>query len=348
METQGHGIDLEYKIKEMQDTIKHLSDQQTTVAETMRFDQRPQPINFWEQNWMEHKLTVRQFHQLEQRSIDETWSANSPRHDPTELQRTPRHIPDSSILQRPVKRSGPSQKLNSLKVSQGAVKPGSNTRTRRKKEQRHRQAAKAKSEGIIGPKKSRARRSKWAKERSILQETVIHGGTDMLPQKIDGSAKRRGTRDSSSRSTDVSTESDTAWGLSDQRSGQVVSNVDYPPAHDRVEAFLLEISQDLARREEMMKRPAKDKGKEIIRGFFGQGFIDNVKTICEKKAAQGNADIRSRACELTIVNVKKKTDVCRTCHFDFTKLEYVSEKNKKGKRPVAADFKDFDDTSKPD
>ena len=346
MDTQDHGGTLEYKINQIQDIIKRLSDQQTAAAETMRVDKPSQPTEFWEQNWMEHNLTLKQFHQLEQRSKDETWSANSPKHDPTELQRIPRHIPDSPILQLPVKRSGPSQKLNSFKVSQGVVKPGSNARTKRKKEQRHRHAAKARSEGIIGPNKSRFVRSKWAKERSVLQETVHHRETDILPQKIDEPAK--GTSDSTNGSTDVSTKSGTSWGLSDPPSSQVESYVDNPPVHDQVEAFLLELSKDLTRREEMMEHPAKDKGKRIIRGFFGQGFIDNVRTICVRKTVQGNADSWSHACESAIVDAKNGMDVCKTYHFDFTKLTYLSEKNKKRKRPVAADFMDFDDdTSKP-
>lgn len=338
----------------MEDFCQRSSDYWTAVAEATAFRNWPDPTG----REVEYRGTPRQFEDIERRGCEEgEMSILSLVNPSPELQRSSRYTSNSHLPHRTVEHSR-QQETEVPKVWQGAVKPGSNQRTRERQERRNQSAKNARPEAFAQSGSSRkalgsTEGCRRARGRSAAQKMVIHSQTGNWPQTIDWRTKRR------ENLRVIAHGSETKRWLSSHQENQAAHGLLHSPRHHPAEAALLLAVGGSSQPKETNDRAAHSKNQDIIIKTFGQTFVDDIKAICRETEARGGEESPSYACEFDTVNIEKgggkadndgpsndagkstDMDASKVAEFDTTNLAHEPLKNRKRKNSLATEFMDL-------
>lgn len=298
---QGNTIE---QMERIEDFRKRSSENWTAVSETTAFRKWTHPTRREE----EYRGAPRQLEDIGGRSCKvEVTNVPALVNPFPKLQQSSECTSDSNLPHRTVEHPK-QQEPKFPKVWQGAVKPGSNQRTRERQERRNWSARNLGLEAFIRSGNSRealARREGHRRARgpSARQKMVIHSQTDNWLRTTDWRVKRR------AKSRQIAHGSEAKRGLSSRQDDQAAGGLLHPTQHHPAGAAFLRVIENSSRPKATNARPAHLKSQDIIIKTFGQTFVDNIKAICSETEARGGAGSPRYACEFdtsTLKNVAKK------------------------------------------
>jgi len=346
---QGSTIE---QMERIEDFCKRSSDYWTAVSEATAFRKWTHPTSREE----EYRGAPRQFEDIGRRSYEvEVMSIPALVNPFPDLQQSSGCASDSNLPHCTVEHSK-RQEPKFPKVWQGAVKQGSNQRTRERQERRNRSARNPRPEAFArsgSSQKALASREgrRRARGPSARQKIVIHSQTDNWLQTIDWRVKRRGI----SRGIG----SDAKRGLSSHQDDQAAGGLLHSTQHHPAGAALLRAIEDSSRPKATNDRSTHLKPQDIIIKTFGQTFVDDIKAICSETKARGGAESPRYACELDTVDIEKwgkeadndrfsnnagdttDMDAFKVADFDPRNLPHERSKNRKRKSSLATEFMDL-------